>query len=546
MATKVQVFGTLLGSLGLRDNAVTATLVDLNGTPRIGFVPDVQSEVVSQEIARSDSSGGWTLSLYGNADIDSDYGDTLYRIAEGPGFNQFGSNVFYIGVPVSGGPYWVRDLVVTPPGGAAPQSFQVVSVDGMTGAVSLASRYVDVSGDTMTGALTLSANPTNALHAATKQYVDNNSASLTGGPFLPLSGGTMTGAIVLPGNPSTALQAAPKQYVDNTVAAVSGIYVDVTGDTMTGSLTLSGGSTNLTVGGFTQSAIVQGSASSAGTLTLKSTSHATKGKILFGTSAYDEVNNRLGVGTSTPSVPLEVSGSALFAGSVSVSGANSNLSVAGSASVSGNLSVSGTTTGITKSMVGLGSVDNTADTAKPVSTAQQTALNLKADLASPTFTGTVNAAAITTTGNVTVGGDFSVTGIGQKQYVRATSNQSITSVTPSQTASTFLVLPVVANAKYIVRAGVIITNTSGVTAPSWTGPSGATMKWVNTTASADYQSTIGGTTGTFPSLATSRMMLFEGLLQVSSTAGNLTFTGSTTTGTLQILADSYLTLERVG
>ena len=49
----------------------------------------------------------------------------------------------------------------------------------------------------------------------------------------------------------------------------------------------------------------------------------------------------------------------------------------------------GTVAGITASMVGLGSVDNTADTAKPVSTAQQTALNLKANLASPTFTGTV-------------------------------------------------------------------------------------------------------------------------------------------------------------
>ena len=34
-------------------------------------------------------------------------------------------------------------------------------------------------------------------------------------------------------------------------------------------------------------------------------------------------------------------------------------------------------------------VDNTADTAKPVSTAQQTALDLKANIASPTFTGTV-------------------------------------------------------------------------------------------------------------------------------------------------------------
>jgi hypothetical protein len=50
----------------------------------------------------------------------------------------------------------------------------------------------------------------------------------------------------------------------------------------------------------------------------------------------------------------------------------------------------GTVTGITKTMVGLGSVDNTSDAAKPVSTAQQTALDLKADLASPTFTGTVS------------------------------------------------------------------------------------------------------------------------------------------------------------
>lgn len=49
----------------------------------------------------------------------------------------------------------------------------------------------------------------------------------------------------------------------------------------------------------------------------------------------------------------------------------------------------GTVSGITKSMVDLASVDNTADTAKPISTAQQIALDLKANLASPTFTGTV-------------------------------------------------------------------------------------------------------------------------------------------------------------
>ena len=48
----------------------------------------------------------------------------------------------------------------------------------------------------------------------------------------------------------------------------------------------------------------------------------------------------------------------------------------------------GTVSGITKTMVGLGNVDNTSDANKPISTATQTALDLKAPLASPTFTGT--------------------------------------------------------------------------------------------------------------------------------------------------------------
>lgn len=42
---------------------------------------------------------------------------------------------------------------------------------------------------------------------------------------------------------------------------------------------------------------------------------------------------------------------------------------------------------VTKAQVGLGNVDNTSDASKPVSTAQQAALNLKAPLASPAFTG---------------------------------------------------------------------------------------------------------------------------------------------------------------
>ena len=82
--------------------------------------------------------------------------------------------------------------------------------------------YVKVAGDVMTGLLTLSGNPSNALHAVPKQYADLK---------LPFTGGTLTGSLILHADPSVALQAATKQYVDNTSVSISG-------DTMTNFLTL--------------------------------------------------------------------------------------------------------------------------------------------------------------------------------------------------------------------------------------------------------------------------------------------------------------------
>ena len=133
------------------------------------------------------------------------------------------------------------------------------------------------AGDTMTGALTLSGDPTVALHAATKGYVDTNLSShainaalhltaaqntfldavtvtstevnyLTGvtsavqtqlNSKLNLSGGTLTGALTLSGDPTVALHAATKQYSD----AQDALKVAKAGDTMTGALTLSGNPT---------------------------------------------------------------------------------------------------------------------------------------------------------------------------------------------------------------------------------------------------------------------------------------------------------------
>lgn len=91
------------------------------------------------------------------------------------------------------------------------------------------------AGGTMTGYITLNGDPTSALHASTKQYVDG---------FLSKSGGTMTGFITLHAAPSSANHAATKGYVDSAISSsVSGVASITTtfGGTETGSVSLTAG-----------------------------------------------------------------------------------------------------------------------------------------------------------------------------------------------------------------------------------------------------------------------------------------------------------------
>ena len=62
---------------------------------------------------------------------------------------------------------------------------------------------------------------------------------------------------------------------------------------------------NLSTGVSGGQSVIGGTAS-GNNLTLSSTSNATKGKILFGTSGYDEVNNRLGIGTTVPPTQMAI------------------------------------------------------------------------------------------------------------------------------------------------------------------------------------------------------------------------------------------------
>jgi hypothetical protein len=125
------------------------------------------------------------------------------------------------------------------------------------------------AGDTMTGLLVLSANPTVALGAATKQYVDAINTALTTsiGGKLALAGGTMTGTLALAGDPSSALHATTKQYTD----AAAALKLNKAGDTMTGALTLAAdpssalhAATKQYVDGGAYQTVVGGSATYAG------------------------------------------------------------------------------------------------------------------------------------------------------------------------------------------------------------------------------------------------------------------------------------------
>src|SRR4051794_15212837 len=107
----------------------------------------------------------------------------------------------------------IRSTVV--PATAAVQVVSRSYVDSGLALKATDNAVVHKAGDTMTGALTLSSDPTTSMHAATKNYVDSGIAlKATDTAVVHKTGDTMTGALTLSGDPSASLQAATKSYVD--------------------------------------------------------------------------------------------------------------------------------------------------------------------------------------------------------------------------------------------------------------------------------------------------------------------------------------------
>jgi len=109
---------------------------------------------------------------------------------------------------------------MTPGSGLSGQPVSMQYVNSELSTKANDSAVVHLSGtETITGSKVFTASPNvpapvNAGDIANKSYVDQSLANVGAGSYLPTAGGTMTGPITLPANPVAPLQAAPKQYVD--------------------------------------------------------------------------------------------------------------------------------------------------------------------------------------------------------------------------------------------------------------------------------------------------------------------------------------------
>jgi len=291
---------------------------------------------------------------------------------------------------------------------------------------------VSKSGDTMTGLLTLSDHPTSNLHAATKEYVDSNVSSLQSTleaadgiiagsvndlnlevDTLTTDVGTITGAII---DDVDALSIQVQTISDN----LDGLTTDTENNTseitrisnelITEQGQLDNAILDIATKAPTESPTFTGTVELPTTTSIGDVSSAEIGHLNGVTSAIqDQIDDKLDSGiASSTYAPLN---DPTFGGTVSLPNTTSigNVSATEIGYLDGVTSslqtqltdldttkadiesptFTGTVSGVTKSHVGLGNVDNTADADKPISTATQTALDAKLSLAGGTMTGKI-------------------------------------------------------------------------------------------------------------------------------------------------------------
>ncbi len=113
---------------------------------------------------------------------------------------------------------------MTPGSGVAAQPVSMQYVNSALAAKANDSAVVHLDGsETISGVKTFAMAPsvpaaTSAGQVVNKSYVDQAVSNVGAGSYLPTAGGTMSGPITLPADPAAPLQASTKQYVDTSFA----------------------------------------------------------------------------------------------------------------------------------------------------------------------------------------------------------------------------------------------------------------------------------------------------------------------------------------